>query len=149
MTLAPACVSVRLRELREDRAPLQPHPPVRLRHRGLPPHLCVRGGGPQDGGEPTVDLPAPGGPTATSVCCTNRKKLIAKPARCRGAANQTTASLFFGREGGANWVQECALSTLATKGFLQGISFFKFLLLKFHLQAYHGPDHLEEYILEM
>lgn len=51
------------------------------------------------------------------------KKLIAKPARCRDAANQTMASLFGG--GGANWVQECALSTLATKGFLQGISFFK------------------------
>lgn len=46
-----ACVSVRLRELREDCAPLQPHSPVCLWNRGLPPYLCIRGGGPQDGGE--------------------------------------------------------------------------------------------------
>lgn len=26
--------------------------------------------------------------------------------------------------------------------------FFKFLLLKFHLQAFHEPDHLEKCILE-
>ena len=46
-----ACVSVRLRELREDCAPLQPHSPVCLWNRGLPPYLCIRGGGPPDGGE--------------------------------------------------------------------------------------------------
>lgn len=48
----------RVHELCEDPAPLQPDPPVRLRHRRLPPRLCLCGGRPARGGE-TPPHPAP------------------------------------------------------------------------------------------
>lgn len=42
----------RVHELREDPAPLQPDPPVCLRHRRFPPRLRLCGGWPAPGGEP-------------------------------------------------------------------------------------------------
>lgn len=44
------CIADRLCELCQSPAPLQSDAPVRLRDRGFPPHLCLRGGGTEDGG---------------------------------------------------------------------------------------------------
>lgn len=141
MTPVPACVSVRLRELREDRAPLQPHSPVCLRHRGLPPYLCVRGGGPQDGGEPTSNR---------HLCLLHQQKKVNSKTGEMWRCCQSNNGLFIlggGGTGGNLGARMCSVH-FSNQGIFTRHIFFKFRLLKFHLQAYHEPEHLEKYILE-